>query len=81
MCVFLCKFKDVLGVPGEGVHKQRLFGLAAFDVIATIILSILISFWSNINVFLIIVLLFIMSIGVHKIFCVDTAIMRLLDIN
>jgi len=33
----LCKYKDILGKPGEGIHSIRLFNVAIMDVLFTII--------------------------------------------
>ena len=33
----LCKYKDILGVPGQGVHSFRIGGLAVTDVVLTFI--------------------------------------------
>ena len=32
----LCKYKDILGKPGQGVHSYRIFNIAIVDVILTI---------------------------------------------
>ena len=31
-----CKYKDLFGKPGEGVHSYRIFNIAIVDVILTI---------------------------------------------
>jgi hypothetical protein len=35
----LCKYKNILGVPGQGPHSYRIFNIAIVDVILTIILA------------------------------------------
>lgn len=56
----LCKYKDILGRPNEGVHSFRIFNIAIVDVLLTIlaapsgILSIFTKFnliYYNINVY------------------------------
>ena len=32
----LCKYKDVLGKPKQGLHKYRIFNIAIVDVLLTI---------------------------------------------
>ena len=41
----LCKYKDILGKPKEGLHKYRFFGVAVVDVILTIIVALIISYF------------------------------------
>jgi hypothetical protein len=74
----LCKYKNVLGEPGKGVHSIRLFGVAIVDVIMTFILAWVINLFVKTNY--LVVLLFCFSLGIilHKIFCVDTTIGNLL---
>lgn len=66
----LCKYKDILGVPGEGVHSFRVFNLAVFDVLGTIALAYVmkIPIWFA----------FLLGIILHRIFCVRTTIDKLL---
>ena len=70
-----CKYRDLFGKPDEGIHKYRIFGLAAVDVILTIILIIAITqFFASkpyLKVFIVVVLLFI---TIHRLFCVNTAL-------
>jgi hypothetical protein len=73
----LCKYKDILGVPKQGFHKERLFGFARNDILSTIFGAFLISFFfykkSFLYSFIIwMVILFILGIILHRIFCVNT---------
>ena len=74
----LCKYKDLFGKPNEGIHKYRLFGIAIFDVIVTILVSILIAYIFNLNLWITLITLFLIGIIVHRIFCVRTTIDKLL---
>lgn len=65
----LCKFKDSLGEPNKGIHSDRIFGLALWDLVGMIILIIIVSKWLP-YAWIIIPLC---TIIIHKIFCVDTA--------
>ena len=40
----LCKYKNILGVPGNGVHSYRIFNIAIVDVILTVIVAYIISY-------------------------------------
>ena len=71
----LCQYKDILGKPGQGVHSYRIFNIAVVDVLFTIIGAYIIYlFIPKINYFVILILLFILGIILHKIFCVKTTI-------
>jgi len=74
----LCKYKDVLGIPNKGLHQYRIFNIAVFDVILTIIVAFIISYIFNINFILTVIILFLLGIIIHRIFCVKTTIDKLL---
>ena len=77
----LCKYKNSLGLPDKGVHSYRLFGIAIFDVILTIILAIFLSYFLKINFIYTLLFLFILGIILHRIFCVRTTIDKFLFPN
>ena len=71
----LCQYKDILGKPGQGIHSYRIFNIAYIDVLFTIIGAYIIYlFLPKINYFVILILLFLLGIILHKIFCVRTTI-------
>ena len=74
----LCKYKDLLGVPDKGLHKYRIFNIAIADVTLTIIVSIILSYIFNINFLSLLIILFLLGIIMHRIFCVRTTIDKLL---
>ncbi len=69
----LCKYNDILGIPGLGIHKN-IFGIAWADVIMTIIFSLFISYLFKISFLITLITLFIIGLILHRIFCVDTTI-------
>ena len=78
----LCKYKNILGFPGKGIHFH-LFGIAIMDVIFTFIGAWIIKKILNyFNIFtqywVILLLLFMLGILLHKIFCIKTTINKLL---
>ncbi len=75
----LCKYKDSLGIPNKGIHSYRLFGVAIVDVIMTIILAYLISIFTRYNFTNTVIFLFILGIVLHRLFCVDTTIDKLIS--
>jgi hypothetical protein len=70
----LCKYKDIFGRPREGAHAYRIFDVAVVDVAATFIVAFLIArvfglvFWKSL------VVLFILGIILHRMFCVRTTV-------
>jgi uncharacterized membrane protein len=67
-----CPYKDIFGAPGTGAHSYRLGNVAIVDVALTALVGYLIAVWRGWNPIVVIVLLFISSVFVHKLFCVDT---------
>ena len=45
----LCDYKNILGEPGKGVHKYRIFNIAIVDVILTIIFAYFIAYLLKID--------------------------------
>ena len=78
----LCKWKNILGEPGKGPHSIRFFGVAIVDVLLTIALAFFINklIGGNIKMFFI-VLLFCFTLGIilHKLFCVETTIGKIIN--
>ena len=75
----LCKYKNILGEPGKGAHKYRIFNIAIVDVLLTIITAFIIHLFNpNFNFLIILSILFIIGIILHRIFCVRTTIDKLL---
>jgi hypothetical protein len=74
----LCKYQNSLGIPNQGVHSYRLFGVAIVDVIFTIIGAMIISYFSNRSFIYTLIFLFLLGIILHRLFCVRTTIDKLL---
>jgi len=74
----LAAYKDVLGIPGTGVHSYRLFGIAIVDVIFTILAAIIIAYFSKSNFVKILLSLFLLGILLHRLFYVRTTIDKML---
>lgn len=70
----LCKYANIFGKPNTGLHQYRLFNIAIVDVIFTIIGGYLISKYFKLNTKNTIIVLFLVGILLHKLFCVDTTI-------
>ena len=74
----LCKYKDILGNPNQGVHSYRIFNIAIVDVLLTIIVSYILSIVTKYKFIYTLLFMFILGIISHRIFCVRTTIDKLL---
>lgn len=74
----LCKYKNALGIPRQGIHSIRVFDVAIIDVISTIIGAYILarifrwSFWKTL------LGLFLLGVLLHRLFCVKTTVDRLI---
>lgn len=83
MCMYP-KFAQIFGSPMEGIHKYRIFGVAAFDLFATLLLAYIITIYvpkaySKNKLFVFILtfgILMAVSIILHAIFCVPTPLTK-----
>jgi hypothetical protein len=73
---FLCKYKNVLGVSGQGIHSYRLFGIAIVDLIMTIIGAYFLARWFRWPFLRTFIYLFILGEFLHYIFCVPSTIIE-----
>jgi hypothetical protein len=75
----LCKYKDLFGKVGEGVHSYRIFNIAIVDVVLTVLGAFIIHLFLPKYKFIYILLaLFLSGIFLHRLFCVRTTIDKLL---
>lgn len=74
----LCKYSDMFGAPGTGVHSYRFFDIAVIDYSLTVVVAILISYYYKWNFTYVLVGLFLFGIVAHRVFCVRTTIDRML---
>lgn len=76
-CIF-AKYSDIFGKPKTGFHSFRIYDIAINDVIGTILLSGLISYIFDFNFLIVLVVFFILGIIMHRLFCVNTTINKLI---
>jgi fatty acid desaturase len=74
----LCQYKDILGKPNKGIHSYRIFNIAIFDVILTILLALFISYIFKFNFWITLLIIFLIGIIAHRIFCVRTTVDKIL---
>ena len=75
----LCKYKNIFGKVGKGIHSYRIFNIAIMDVLFTILAAFIIYFiFPKYSFIYILLFLFILGIILHYLFCVPTTIDQLL---
>lgn len=76
----LCKYKGLFGEPGSttGFRKYRVFGIAIFDVSVTVACALLIAWSFKLPYIQTIIAIFILGVFVHRVFCVRTAVDKML---
>jgi hypothetical protein len=76
----LCQYKNILGVPSKGIHSYRFFNIAVADVILTFLGAYFIKLliFKQCSYWIILFLFFILGIILHKLFCVQTTIDKLI---
>ena len=79
MCIFK-KYKNILGVPKQGIHKIRFLDTALNDYIGTIIIAIIITYFSKIPLVLSTIISFIFGEILHYLFGVETNSLKYLNI-
>ena len=77
----LCKFRHIFGTEKEGVHSLRILNIAIVDVVGTVLLAWFISNVFKLNFLHMIIIIIILSIIIHKIFCVETTFTKFIFKN
>ena len=70
----LCKYKDALGKPKQGIHSYRFFGVAIVDVLMTVVAAGILAWGFGWSFWYTIIGLFVLGIALHRLFCVRTTI-------
>lgn len=73
-----CEYSDIFGRPNEGVHSIRIFNIAIVDLFLTILVAYIASIYFNKSFLIILLILLIIGIVLHRIFCVRTTIDKIL---
>ena len=73
----LCKYKDIFGKVGEGAHSVRFFNFAVVDTFLTFVAAYIINYYLKSNVYLIFFILILLSIVIHRAFCVETTLTKM----
>jgi len=75
------QFKDIFGIPGQGVHRYRFLNVALFDYIGTIFIAVLLSKFTKIPFVLSTIIMFILGIIFHVLFGVNTETVKFLGLT
>jgi fatty acid desaturase len=78
MEIDLCKYKDLFGEPRKGLRKYRIFDIAILDVAVVIVIGLAISFFTKMNIWIVLGILFLSGIIAHRVFCVRTGVDQML---
>lgn len=84
--MLFCQYKDIFGVPNTGLHSLRIFstptfnGIAFVDFLSTLLVAWLISYFSGFNIFVVLLVLLLLGIFTHYLFCVDTSLNTLIGL-
>jgi hypothetical protein len=62
----------------EGIHSYRIFNIAVVDVLLTIVVCFAISAIFKTNIFVTIIIAFLIGILAHRIFCVNTTVNKMI---
>jgi len=74
----LCEYSDIFGKPNEGVHSIRIFNIAIVDLFLTILVAYFASIYFNESFLFVLLILLIIGIVLHRLFCVRTTIDKIL---
>jgi uncharacterized membrane protein YgaE (UPF0421/DUF939 family) len=74
----LCQYKDLFGKVGEGAHSYRIANIAVVDTVLTILFAYVFHYVTGYNFIYTLVILFLLGIVLHHLFCVRTTVDRIL---
>lgn len=76
-----CPYANALGVPGEGIHAARIFGISRNDLLMTIAAAIITAYALNISFILSFTVWFVAGEILHYLFGTHTAFLRMIGIT
>lgn len=74
----LCKYRNALGVPGQGLHAYRFMGIAIMDLVLTVVAAAVIARVAGWSFGYVFIGLLALGVFLHRLFCVRTTVDRLL---
>jgi hypothetical protein len=75
-----CKYKNIFGKVGQGVHSYRVFNIAVVDVLLTFLVAFIIQriYFPKTSYLVVLSVMFLLGILFHRLFCVKTTIDKML---
>ena len=73
----LCQYKNIFGKPNTGIHTYRILNIAIVDFGLTVLIAYLISKYYFIDFIYVFIIIMLIGLLMHKIFCVDTTLTKL----
>ena len=70
----LCQYKHVFGKERTGFHAIRVLDVAIGDFLLTLVGSFIIAYFLGTNFLMTFIIIFILGIILHRMFCVNTKI-------
>ena len=79
--VEFCKYRHIFGIEKEGAHKYRLLNIAVVDTVLTMILAFAIAIYFKISFLLVFFILLVIATLLHRLFCVETTVTKMVFSN
>jgi len=76
-----CPYSNILGTPGQGVHAARIFGLSINDIIGTILIAIITSYFYKISLLYSFIGWFVLGEVLHYAFGTNTAFLQYIGMS
>ena len=73
----LCKYRDIFGKVGTGVHSFRFLNIAIVDTLLTLAAAYVINSYLQSNLLIVFFILMLFSIAIHRVFCVETTLTKM----
>ena len=74
----LCKYRDVLGKPNEGIHSIRVFDIAIMDLAFTVLAAAVITLLFKWPFLPVLAVVLVIGIFMHRLFCVNTTVNKMI---
>ena len=71
-----CQYKDIFGKPNEGIHSYRFAGMAAVDLVMTLVGSYFAAEYFEYSFPLVFLIVMVVGLVFHYAFCVETTLTK-----
>jgi hypothetical protein len=78
MNISLCNYKNLIGEPNKGLRKYRILDIPILDTTVTIIGIYLISFYFKVSIYEVLIIVVLLMIISHNLFCVRSIDQKIL---